>query len=173
MNERDRLAGFKALLKSLKKHFSHLEEPDGSFHLRDLSTEGRLEIIASHSWYYDVTFEQFAEAVRESVDTADIEAGALRMATRNSKELHEGRTEPPPSLLERVSELLNADPEHVNATGLTAAEQFELMKEFWADEAAAKREDAHYYGKVTLQEMRDEQTTSPVAEKGKARGIER
>jgi hypothetical protein len=124
MDEKHRLSGFKALLESQKANSHYLEEPDGSFRLwRDLSAEARLEYIVKDAALYDVPFEQFAEAVRESIDYAAIEEGALRLAMRNGRELHDmegffpddGRTEPPPPLVERVRELMNAEsPEHEN-----------------------------------------------------------
>ncbi len=86
----------------------------------------------------------------------------------------DGRTEPPPPLVERIRELLNAaSPEHQDETWLTADEQAALFREMRADEAAAKREDAHGHGTVTLQDLRDDKTKTPSAEKGKDRGIEK
>jgi hypothetical protein len=48
-----------------------------------------------------------------------------------------------------------------------------LFEEIRADEAAAKREDAHWYGKLTYRETLDEKAVTPAAEKGKDQGIER
>src|SRR5207249_1104101 len=83
---------------------------------KDLSAEGKLENLARDVAMYDLPFNQFAEAVRESVDKSALEEAALRLVLRNGRELHEleklfpddGRTEPTP-LVERVSELLNED----------------------------------------------------------------
>jgi hypothetical protein len=55
----------------------------------------------------------------------------------------------------------------------TAEELAALFKEMRADEAAAKREDAHWYGKEAFQKILDEKTKAPAVEKGKDRGIER
>ncbi len=56
---------------------------------------------------------------------------------------------------------------------LTAKEQAALFKEMRADEEAAKREDAHWYGKEAFQQILDGKTEAPAAEKGKDKGIER
>ena len=181
MNDKDRLAGFKALLKSEQANAFHLMDHDGEFKLwRDLSAEGKLEAIARDAAYYDIAFEQFAEASRESVDAVAIEDAALRLAMRSHRELHElekllpdDRLEPA-SLAERVSELLNANSsEHLDEAWLTAKERTALFEEMRTDEAAAKREDAHWYGKMTLQELLNEKAKSPAVEKGTDRGIER
>jgi hypothetical protein len=183
MDEKHRVSGFKALLESHKKNSYHLIDPDGSFRLwRELSAEARLENIVRDAAFYDVPFEQFAEAVRESVDPAAIEEAALRLALRSGKELHDlealfpddGRTEPPPPLVERLSELLKAEsPEHENEAVLTVEKLAALFKEMREDEAAGKREDAHRYCKEDLQKLLDGKTKAPAAEKGKDRGMER
>jgi hypothetical protein len=182
MDEKHRLSGFKALLESHKKNSYHLVEPDGSFRLwQDMSAEARLENIVRDAALYDVPFGQFADAVRESVDNAAIEEAALRLAMRSGRELHDleklfpddGRTEPPP-LVERVSELLNAEsPEHEDEEMLTCEGLAALFKEIRADEAAGKREDAHWYGEEAFQKILDGKTKAPAAEKGKDRDIER
>ncbi len=56
---------------------------------------------------------------------------------------------------------------------LTAKEQAALFKEIREDEAAGKREDAHWYGKEAFQKILDGTTEAPAAEKGKNKGIER
>src|SRR6202034_625542 len=94
---------------------------------QDLSAEGRLEIIARDAAWYDVPFEELAQAGRESIDTAAIEDAALRLAMHSTRELHDleslfpddGRLKPPPPLVERVSELLNAAPEYEDEQILT------------------------------------------------------
>ena len=48
-----------------------------------------------------------------------------------------------------------------------------LMKEVREDEAAGKREDAHWYGKDTFQKLLDGTTKAPAAEKSKDKEIER
>jgi hypothetical protein len=184
MDEKHRLAGFKALLESHKKNSYHLIEPDGSLRLwRDMSAEGRLESITRDAAFYDVPFEHFAQAVRESIDKTAVEEAALRLAMRSGRELHDldalfpddGRTEPPPPLVERVSELLDAaSSERDNAAVLTAEERAALFKEIRADEAAGqKREDAHWYGKESFQKILDGKSQAPAAEKAKDKGIER
>ena len=177
------LSGFKALLESHKTNAHYLEETDGSFRLwRDLSAEARLDYISRDAAWYDVPFEPFAQAVRESIDHAAIEEAALRLAKRSVRELHDlenlfpddGRTEPPPPLVERVSELPNAESaEHDNEEVLTCEKLASLFKEMRADEAAGKHEDAHRSGKEAFQKLLDPKTTSPVADNGKDRDIER
>jgi hypothetical protein len=154
MDEKQRISGFKALLASHKTNFSHLEDCDGNFRLwRDLSAEGKLESIVRDAAYYDVPFEHFAEAVRESVENA--EEAALRLAMRSVRELRDlesmfpddERIEPAPPLRERIRELLNAQsPEHEDEVMLSGEALAALHKEMREDEVAAKREDAHGYG---------------------------
>jgi hypothetical protein len=56
----------------------------------------------------------------------------------------------------------------------TAEELAALFKEMRADEAAAKREDAHWYGKEAFKNILDGKTKAPAVEKDKDnRGIER
>ena len=55
----------------------------------------------------------------------------------------------------------------------TAEELAALFKEIRADEAAAKREDAHWYGRETFQEILNGKMKAPAVEKGKDNGIER
>jgi len=154
MEDKDRLSAFKAMLESYKTNSYDLEEPDGSFRpWRDLSAEGRLETITRDAAYYGVSFEQFAEAVRELVDNAAIEEAALRVVMRFGQASHDlenlspdkGRSEPL-MLVRRVDEQLNAESiEHQEEEWLTAEEQAALFKEMREDEAAGKREDAHRY----------------------------
>ena len=182
MDENRRLAGFKALLASQKANSHQLEEPDGSFRLwRDLSPEGRLGYIVRDAALYNVPFERFAEAVRESVDSAVIEEASLRLAMRSGQELYDleslfpddGRTEST-SLVERVGELLNAkSADHENEGWLTTEDQAALFKEMWADYAAAKGEDAHGRANEAFQRILDGKAKGPVAGKGKDNGIER
>ena len=183
MDEKHRLSGFKALLESHKTDSYQLVDSDGDFRLwRDLSAEGRLEYIVKDAAFYDVPFEQFARAVRESVEPAAIEEAALRLAMRSGRELYDleklfpddGRTEPPPPLVERVSDLLNADsPEHEDEEVLTCEKLAALFKEIRADEAAGKREDAHWHGKEAFQTILDGKTNAPATEKSKDKEIER
>ena len=55
----------------------------------------------------------------------------------------------------------------------TAAELAAPFKEIRADEAAAKGEDADWYGKEAFQELLNEKAKYPAAEKGKEKDIER
>jgi hypothetical protein len=184
MDEKHRLSGFKALLESHKTGFYHLVDSDGDFRLwRDLSAEGRLEYIVKDAAFYDVPFEHFAEAVRESVDPAALEEAALRLAMRSGRELHDleklfpddGRTEPLPPLVERVSDLLSAEStEHEDEEVLSCEKLAVLFKEIRADEAAGKREGAHRYGEEAFQKILDGKTKAPTAaEKSKDKEIER
>jgi hypothetical protein len=183
MDMKHRLAGFKALLESHKTNSYHLIDPEGEFRLwQDLSAEGRLDIIARDAAYYDVPFEQFAEAARAAVDRGAMEEAALRLAVRSGRELHDleqlfpddGRTEPPPPLVERVSELLNAvSPEPENEVWLTAKEQTALFKEMRADEAAGKREEANWLAREAFETILDRRAEALAVEKGKDKGIER
>jgi hypothetical protein len=182
MDEKHRLSGFKALLASHKTNDFYLEERDGGFQLwRDLSAEARLEYIVKDAAFYDVPFEQFAEAVRESVDHAAIEEAALRLAMRSGRELYDlkalfpddGRTEPPP-LVERVSELLNSEIlEHEMEGALSVEKLAALFQEMREDESAGKHKDAHRYGKESFQKILDGKAETPAPEKGKDKGIER
>ena len=179
MNVKERISGFKALLESHKSNSFHLAEADGSYRLwRDLSAEGRLEKIVWDAAYFDVPFEQFAEAVRESVDSAAIGDAALRLAMRSGRELHHlerlfpdnGQTGPAP-LVERVRELLDAEYfAHESDEMLTCGKLAALFEEMRADYAAARREDAHQYGSGTIV---DEKTIASATEKNKDKEIER
>ena len=55
----------------------------------------------------------------------------------------------------------------------TAEELAALFNEIRADAAAAKREDAHWYGKEAFRNILDGKTKAPTVEKGKDKGIER
>jgi hypothetical protein len=168
------------LLESHKSNSSHLADADGSYRLwQDLSVDGKLENIVQDAAFYGVPYEPFAEAVRESVDSATIEKAALRLALRSERELHDlvslfpddGQTGPPRPLVERVRELLNLESiEHENDEVLSCGKLAALFKEMREDEAAAKREDAHWYGN---QKSLDEKTNAPPAEKDKAKDHER
>lgn len=119
MTDEHRLAGFEALVESGKNGGYFIEDADGSFRTwQEMSPEGKLEHIARDAAYYDVPFEPFAEAIRDvlsDLSPAAREEAALRLVLRSVKELHglekllpdEGRTEPPPPLIERCQELLD------------------------------------------------------------------
>jgi hypothetical protein len=55
----------------------------------------------------------------------------------------------------------------------TAEELAALFKEIQADESAAKREDAHWYGREAFKNILDAKEQAPAAEKTKDKGIER
>jgi hypothetical protein len=55
----------------------------------------------------------------------------------------------------------------------TVEELAALFKEIRADEAAAKCEDAHWYGMDALKKLADAMGKAPAAEKAKDKGIER
>ena len=67
MKNKDRLDGFKALLADHINSNSYYEETDGTHRAwRELSAEGKLAYVARDAAYYDVPFEHFAEALRET-----------------------------------------------------------------------------------------------------------
>jgi len=115
VNEKRRLEGFKALLNHDKANNYYLEEPDGDRRLwKDLSDEGRLGYIARAATIYNVPFEKFAEAVRDSIGTSAIADAALRTVLRDAHESRgleqllpeDGRTESTP-LIDRFKEMLD------------------------------------------------------------------
>jgi hypothetical protein len=183
MYEKHRISAFKALLESHKANSYHLIDTNGDFRLwQDLSNEGRLESIVRDAAFYDVPFEQFAEAARESLNDTAIEEAALRLAMRSGRELHDleelfaddVRSEAPTSLVGHVRELLTAEfPEHENEEVVTREELTTLGNEIRADEAARKREDADWYGKEAFQKFLDGKTSAPAVEKGKDRDVAR
>jgi hypothetical protein len=139
--------------------------------------------IARDAAYYDVSFEQFANAVRENIDVAAVEEAALRLAMRCVRELHAlerlfpddmGRKFPPP-LVDCVRHLLNAkSPQHEKEESLSCNKLAALFKEMradGADGADGKREDAHWYGNQTAHS--DDTTTTPATRKPKDRDVER
>jgi hypothetical protein len=183
MNESDRIDVFKALLSSRKTNSFCMSDWDEELRLwQDLSPEGRMGIIARDAAFYDVPFEHFAEAARESIDSSAMEEAALRLAMSSGRELHDlerlfpddGRIESPPPLVERVRELLNAvPPEPENEGWPTAKEQTALFEEMQADAAAGKREDAHGHVKEAFERILDRKAEVPAVVKGKDKGIER
>jgi hypothetical protein len=183
MNVKRRISGFKAMLESKKSTSSYLIDPDGDLRLwRELSAEGKLDCIVREAAYYDVPFEPFAEAVRESLDSAAIEEAALRLALRSGREQHnleklfpdDGRLEQAPPLVERVAELLDAKSLEPESDGVLSCQKLAaLFKEMRADEAAGKGEDAHRYEKEAGQKTLEGKTNPPAAEKAKDKDIER
>jgi hypothetical protein len=182
MNEKHRLSGFKALLASHKSNTSHLEDADGDHRLwRDLSAEGKVEHIARDAAYYNVSFEQFANAVRETIDVAAIEDAALRLAMRCVRELHAlerlfpddmGRNCPPP-LVDCVSHLLNAkSPQHEKEESLSCDKLAALFREKRADEVP-RREDEHGHGKESIRKNLTDKAEAPAAAKKSERDMER
>jgi hypothetical protein len=182
MDEKQRLAGFKALVESYRANSYYLEEVDGSLNRwPDLSAEAKLEYIIGDAVRCDVPFADVAKSVREYVDGSAIEEAALRLAMRNWRELHEvekilpdyGRLESSPPLVERVSELLKvAGSERETEAWPTAAEHTALFAEMRADEVAGKREDAHSFGKETFDKILEVKAESPAVDTGRDRGIE-
>jgi hypothetical protein len=85
-----------------------------------------------------------------------------------------GRSDP---LAERFGEMLNCPADETAKAPEKAKDRdmgvAALLKETLADEAAGKREDAHWYGMETLRKIADGKTEAPAAEKGKDRDIER
>ncbi len=117
MDEKQRVSGFKAILQSHKTNSYRLAEPDGSFELwQDLSSQGRLEQIARDAATYDVPFELFAEAVRDSIEKPTLEDATFRLVLRYERELHDlemlvpddGQTGAMP-LVRRVCDILLAN----------------------------------------------------------------
>ena len=114
MNKKRQLEGFKAMVNDDKANNHHLEEPDGSHRLwKDLSAEGRLGYIASAAAMYNVPFETFAEAVRDSIGTSSIADAALRSVLRDAHQsrgleqlLPEEGTESTP-LIDRFKDMLD------------------------------------------------------------------
>jgi hypothetical protein len=112
MNEKDRLEGFKALVKADQTADYYFEETDGSHRLwAELSPEGKLGYISSAAAIHDVPFEQFASTARQAIgDTAE---ASFRLVLTSQRELHglaellpdDGRTESTP-LVDRFKEIL-------------------------------------------------------------------
>jgi len=183
MDKKHRLSGFRALLEYHKTNSCHLEETDGSHRLwRELSAEAKLDYLTRDAAWYDVPFEEFAQAVRESIPNDVIQEAALRLAFRSGRQLHDlenlfpddGRNESAPPLVERVNELLHAhSPEQEDDEVLNCEKLAALFKEMRADEAAAKREDAHGHGKQASRKTLDAKTGAAAVEKGKDKDIER
>jgi hypothetical protein len=166
VDEKQRVSGFKAILRSHKANSYLMTETDGSFELwQDLSSPGRLEHIARDAAMYDVPFEPFAEAVRESIDRTALEDATLRLVLRNARELHDlemlvpddERTEPTP-LVDRVKELLDA-PEPVIEFERLLAEQRDDAAQRSLYEKGVKYEDAE---PLDLESLQRESVPNPV-----------
>jgi hypothetical protein len=85
-----------------------------------------------------------------------------------------------------VEEMMQAMLYHGNETGCVAPDPEEqafhkqhghetlagLFAEIRGDEAAGKREDAHWYGRLSLKTMLNNKTETPAAEKGNDKEIE-
>jgi hypothetical protein len=183
MDKKHRLTGFKALLEAHKSNGSYMEDFDDNRQLwQDLSYEGRLHWIVRDALLYNVPFEQFAEAVRESIDSTAIEQAALRLTMRIGRELFDleklfpddGRTEPSPPLVVRVGELLQArssKPDHDAV--LTRITLSDLLRESRANEASARLEDSPWYGQNASEKSSDGKQRKQGSEKGDDRDIER
>jgi len=114
MNDKNRLAGFKALIEDRKKGWRYFEEMDGSLRRwNKLSPQSKLQYIASDAVFCNVPFERFAEAVRDVLPPAALVEASLQMVLHYERELHglanllpdHGRTESVP-LVERFKEIL-------------------------------------------------------------------
>jgi hypothetical protein len=112
MNEKDRIEGFKTLVKANQTADHYFEETDGSpQEWGELSPEGKLGYISNAAAMYDVPFEQFAATARDAI--GDIADASLRLVLSNQRELHglaellpdDGRTESTP-LVDRFKEIL-------------------------------------------------------------------
>jgi hypothetical protein len=97
----------------------------------------------------------------------------------SGRELHEleklipddGLLAPPP-LVESFRDLLDAKiAEGENERWHTAAEQAALFKEIRTDEAAGKREDAHWYAMEAFKNVLGRKAEIPITEKEKDKGI--
>lgn len=182
--ENERIVGFKALVESMRNSPDnhYFEEMDGSRQeWANLSAAAKLQYIASDAAYYGVPFEPFAEMVTDTI--GDIGDAALRVVLDSKKELHElakllpddGRLEPTP-LVERLKDILYPESEKtspVDDKPITLQDLAALVEEMRADEAAAKQEPGHWYGKSALEKMLEGKTKAPSAEKVKDRDIER
>src|ERR1700722_11959106 len=119
MNEKHRLAGFKALIEDQKNSRRHFEEVDGPLRQwHELSPQSKLQYIAADAVLYGVPFERFAEAVRDVLPPPAIVEASLQLVLDYERQLRglekllpdEERTEPVP-LVERLTEMLNSRPE--------------------------------------------------------------
>jgi hypothetical protein len=117
--EKDRIAGFKAMVEDLKNSptRSLYEETNGELNAwDDLSTTAKLQYIARDAAIADVGFEPFTRVVLDTI--GDAGEAALRVLLDSAKELHaiaklfrdDERTESTP-LVVQVKELLD----HVSA----------------------------------------------------------
>jgi hypothetical protein len=176
------IAGFKAILESHKTNAYELLDRDGKFRVwRDLTAECKVEYILRDAAFYDVAFVHFADAVRGSVDKGAIEESALRLAMRTGRELHnleklfpDGGLTEPPSLAERVRELLGAESPGQEIGEMLAGDKLAaVFKEMRTDEAARKGEDAHRHRREALEHVLGGTTEPAAPEKSKDLGVER
>jgi hypothetical protein len=123
MNDKHRLAGFMKLVEDHKTSGSHFEEMDGSHRQwHELSPQSKLQYVAGDAALYDVSFERFAEAVRDVLPPAAIAEASLQMVLHYQQELRglgkllpdDGRTESVP-LVERFKEILGSQPDQIPA----------------------------------------------------------
>ena len=89
MNEKQRLEGFRALLKSEMEERSYLEDRDGEHRLwSEMSAEGKLDWIARDAAYCDLAVEHFVDTAREVLGQAEAGEAALVLLLEKGKELH-------------------------------------------------------------------------------------
>jgi hypothetical protein len=85
--ENHNVASFKARVEDSRNSNYYFEEMDGDHKLwADLSAASKLQYIASDAARYDVPFERFAEAVKDTV--GDVGDAALQVILHGQKELH-------------------------------------------------------------------------------------
>lgn len=113
--ENDKIASFKAMVGDMKNSPDNhvFDEMDGDrLPWVDLSAAAKLQYIARDAVISDVSFEPFAQVVKDTI--GDVGEAALRVVLDGQKELHaiaelfpdDGRTESTP-LVEQVKEMLN------------------------------------------------------------------
>lgn len=88
MTPEERVKGFHALLGSNMSSMVELEDADGEYRTwGELSSAGKLGVIANDAAYYDVPFEVFAATAIEHVDPDAMLDASLRVSFRNQQEL--------------------------------------------------------------------------------------
>jgi hypothetical protein len=116
MNEKQKLAGFRALVRDHLNCSYYFEEMDGSHRQwSELSPQSKLQYIAGDAAIYDVPFERFEDTVREVLPAAVLVEASLRTVLHYEQELRglarllpdHGGTESVP-LVERFKEILHS-----------------------------------------------------------------
>jgi hypothetical protein len=123
MKDKQRLAGFKALVENQKNSRHLFEEMDGSLRgWQKLSPQSKLQYIAGDAASHNVSFNHFAEAVQGALRPREIAEASLRMVLHYERELRglekmlpdSGQTVEMP-LADRVKELLQPQPNQTRA----------------------------------------------------------